>query len=101
MADLIAYLYFLVFEDKPGDPSIGERVFEDKECAWCHEKGGDGIGTDLASLRRFNSPIRMAQLMWNHAPEMEDLLEVKNEEWPKLTVAEMQDLYAYLKNISN
>lgn len=99
MADLIAYIYFLGFEDKPGDPQEGEEVFIDKRCASCHEEGGEGVGTDLASLKRFDSPIRMIQLMWNHAPIMEDLLLVQNEEWPLLTTGEIQDLYAYLRKL--
>ncbi|MEE9171090.1 MAG: c-type cytochrome [bacterium] len=100
MADLIAYLYFLGFEDTPGDLRLGEEVFIDKGCAGCHEEGG-GLGPDLAILRRFGSPIRMIQLMWNHAPKMEDLLLSQNEEWPKLTTKEMQDLYAYLRSQLN
>lgn len=99
MADLIAYLYFLGFEDKSGDPQQGEDVFIEKGCARCHEEGGDGVGTDLASLTRFGSPIRMIQLMWNHAPKMEDLLLIQNEEWPQLSTVEIQHLYAYLRKI--
>ncbi len=98
MADLIAYLYFLGFEDKPGDPQEGEAVFIDKDCALCHEGGVEG--PDLAAIKRLDSPVRLAQLMWNHAPEMEDLILVKHRDWPKLTEKEMRDLYAFLKTIT-
>jgi mono/diheme cytochrome c family protein len=100
MADLISYLYFLGFEDKPGNIQAGEEIFINKGCADCHEEGGDGDGPDLANMKRFGSPIRMMQLMWNHAPRMEDLLLLQNEEWPQLTTKEMQDLYAYLRGLT-
>jgi cytochrome c551/c552 len=100
MADLIAFLYFLGFEDQPGNPESGEDLLSDKGCASCHEVGGKGIGPDFATIKQFGSPIRMIQLMWNHAPKMEDLLLTKNEEWPQLSTKEMQDLYAYLKKVT-
>ena len=100
MADLIAYLYFLGFEDEPGNPIEGENVFIDKGCASCHEEGGKGIGPDLIEIKRFDNPIRLTQLMWNHAPKMEDLLLSQNEEWPKLTAKQMQNLYTYLKSVT-
>lgn len=99
MADLIAYLYFLGFEDKPGDPQKGERVFRGKGCGDCHEAGGKGKGPELGSARRLDSPIKMIQLMWNHAGEMEDLLIMQNKKWPKLSTVEMRDLYAYLRQL--
>lgn len=100
MADLIAFLYFLGFEDKPGDNKIGEDVFIDKGCASCHEEGEGGVGPDLGTIKQLDSPIRMIQLMWNHAPKMEDLLLTQNEEWPLLTTKDMQDLYAYLRKVT-
>ncbi|HLG39048.1 MAG TPA: c-type cytochrome [Chitinophagaceae bacterium] len=100
MADLIAYLYFLGFEDEPGNPEEGENVFVDKGCASCHQEGGKGIGPDLKEMKRFGNPIRLTQLMWNHAPKMEDLLLTQNEEWPQLTAKQMQDLYIYLKSVT-
>lgn len=98
MADLIAYLYFLGFEDKPGDKNRGERIFKDKGCINCHKPGGKG--QDLKKIKRFDSPIKMVQLMWNHASEMEDLLISQNKPWPILSTGDMCDLYAYLKHIT-
>ena len=95
MADLIAYLYFLGFEDEQGDSASGERIFVDKGCVSCH-KVAVSIDPELSKKKHFNSPIRMIQLMWNHANRMEDLLVIKNKEWPTVSAKEMQDLYAYL-----
>lgn len=97
MADLIAYLYFLDFEDKPGDPDKGASTFAEKGCSSCHGKSGSGKGPDLTTVTSFNSPIRMIQLMWNHAATMEDMLITQNREWPTLTSDEMRNLFAYLK----
>jgi len=100
MADIIAYLYFLGFEDEPGDPLKGENIFTQKGCIRCHEGGGKGEAPNLTVMKKFGSPIRMIQLMWNHAPKMEDLILSQNEEWPQLTKTEMQDIYAYLKKVT-
>jgi cytochrome c2 len=100
MSDLIAYLYFLGFEDEPGDPARGKKIFVDKGCLSCHEEKAD-IGPELSKMKRLNSPIRMIQLMWNHADRMDDLLIIKNEKWPQLSTNEMQNLFAYLKKIGS
>jgi cytochrome c len=100
MADLIAYLYFLGFEDKPGDPSRGESVFRANGCSDCHKSGGGGKAPDLATAKRFESPIQMIQLMWNHATEMEDLFIAQNKEWPQLETKDMRDIYAYLRKVT-
>lgn len=100
MADLIAYLYFLGFEDPPGDPYEGELIFADKGCANCHEENGKGIGPDLSGMKSMKSRIIILQHMWNHASRMEDLLLIKNNKWPELTAKELQDLSEYLKTLS-
>ncbi len=96
MADLIAYLYFIKFKDKPGDAKKGLLVFEEKGCASCHENGD---GPDLTKLKPFKSRIHILQRMWNHATKMENLLVIQNDEWPKLTQKEMRDLYEYLISV--
>ena len=101
MADIIAYIYFLEFKDKPGNAQRGERDFTSKGCIDCHTTGGEGRGPDLGTIRRFDSPIRMIQLMWNHAGEMEDLIIAQNKKWPQLTADQMRDLYAYLKRVTH
>jgi hypothetical protein len=62
---------------------------------------GGGKGPDPTAIKRFESPIRMIQLMWNHAGEMEDLIIAQNKTWPQLTASEMRDLYAFLKKITH
>jgi len=100
MADLIAYLYFLGFEDKQGDPVRGEKVFQANGCIDCHKKGANSKAPDLATVKQFQSPIQMIQLMWNHATDMEDLFITNNKEWPQLDTDDMRDIYAYLRKIT-
>jgi len=97
MADIIAYIYFLGFEDKPGRVEDGLRVFQQKGCGECHDKGDARI-VSLTSEGTVRSPFSMVQLMWNHASEMEDLLITQNKRWPKLSAIEMRDLHAYLES---
>ncbi len=97
MADLIAYIYFLDFEDKPGDGRRGESIFKSKGCVDCHRQAGGGKGPDLATIKKFDTPIQMIQLMWNHADDMEDLIVSANKNWPQLSTKDMCDLYAYLR----
>ena len=97
MADLLSYLYFLGFQGSPGDPDNGSFVFDYKGCSWCHETGG--AGTPPADFPRLRSPARLVQLMWNHAPEMEDEILIRNETWPQLSKREMEDLYAFLRSL--
>jgi cytochrome c551/c552 len=102
MADLIAYLYFLKFEDKPGDPEAGKRVFNEKGCANCHGDDGrsGGIALDLSMSTALSSSINMVQIMWNHAPVMEEKILEKVLNWPEFSGKEMTDLYAYLSSLN-
>ncbi|MFQ5649293.1 MAG: c-type cytochrome [bacterium] len=98
MADLIAYLYFLKFRDKPGDSELGRAVFAEKGCVNCHgsdAKGGD-FAPDLSRSRGVASPIDMAQIMWNHAPVMEARITEKVMRWPQFSGDEMRNMYAFL-----
>jgi cytochrome c551/c552 len=102
MADLIAYLYFLKFEDKPGDPGAGKKAFNEKGCVTCHGNDGHGgeIAPDLSKSTALSSSINMAQIMWNHAPVMEEKILEKVLNWPTFTGKEMTDLFAYLSSLN-
>jgi cytochrome c551/c552 len=95
MADLIAFLYFLKFADKPGDPDTGEKLFAQKGCGNCHGKNTDNV-PDLSTSEALSSTIDIAQIMWNHAPVMEERILEKDMHWPQFTGTELSHLYAYL-----
>jgi cytochrome c len=101
MADLIAFLYFLKFVDKAGDSQKGKKIFSQKGCETCHGKNGlgGGSGPNLARSVTLITSIDMAQILWNHAPVMEERILEKVMEWPELTGGEMADLFAYLISI--
>jgi len=96
MADLIAYLYFLGYQDEPGDAQAGRAIFEEKRCANCHESHVERAGPDLTRVERPGSVIGLAALMWNHAAKMEDLVLARNLPWPQIDGRGMQNLFAYL-----
>jgi len=95
MADLIAYLYFLKFADKPGDPATGEKLFSQKECGNCHGKNTENV-PDLSKSDALSSTIDIAQIMWNHAQVMEERILEKDMHWPQFTGTELSHLFAYL-----
>lgn len=102
MADLIAYIYFLRFAGKPGDATAGEKVFANKGCANCHttKEPGTSLGPNLAKSRNITSPFAMAQILWNHAPLMEELITARRMDWPQLSGEEMANLYMFLRALT-
>lgn len=96
MADLIAYLYFLGFEDNQGDAASGRLVFEEKRCIDCHGAKATGSAPDLLKGPRPNSLMDLSARMWNHAPEMEEVVLTRNMSWPEMTGDEVSDLFEYL-----
>jgi cytochrome c2 len=103
MAHLFAFLYTARYVDEPGDVPRGHRLFHIKSCVRCHSvrKIGGTAGPDLAAVPGINTPIRWAQAMWNHAPAMEAGVQKQHLSWPKFEGREMNDLLAYVQNISS
>lgn len=97
MADLIAYLYFLPFEDRPGDAARGAASFENRSCAACHAPDADSehAGPDLTQGAVASSAALVAA-MWNHAPIMKEVILGEGRPWPTLAGSDLRDLLAYL-----
>ena len=100
MRDLIAYLTFLHILDQPGDPQRGRTLFYEKHCSMCHALGGQGggIGPDLSRGQQYGSPILWAQVMWQHAAQMESKMTEMGLPWPKFKDNEMVDLIAFIQS---
>ncbi len=98
MADLIAYIYFLRFAGEKGDAKTGAQVLKDRGCTGCHalEPGKQSVGPNLAEVRNITSPIDLAQVMWNHAPLMEELVVERRLKWPQLSGRDMANIFAFL-----
>jgi cytochrome c2 len=101
MGDLIAFLYYLRFDDSAGDARLGEQLFVDKGCATCHSRNGQSsIGPDLASSTAVLTPLGLATSMWDHAPAMYDQMQGMEVAWPRFEGDEMRDLSVYLKALA-
>ena len=104
MADIVAfvtaYRYYLTELGEPGDPARGEQVFKAKSCIKCHSATGSDWGKPGPSLDQYRglfSAISMAQVMWNHGPQMSEIMRARGVPWPNFAGREMGDLLAYLQ----
>jgi len=99
-ADLIAFLYTLDYFDPPGDARAGKRLFAEKKCVVCHQRGGAGgvVGPNLDALGQYGSAIFAAAAMWNHGPAMAEAMRARGIARPTFNGSELVDLIAYLKS---
>lgn len=97
--ELISFLYFIDYLGRPGVADAGRRVFEARGCSSCHVIGGGGprVGPDLADLRRFASPLSVAQEIWNHGPRMLESMRRMNVLPPQFAVGDLADLSAFIR----
>lgn len=100
MADLFAMIFFIRQLDELGDPVRGESILRVKGCSDCHETGatGSNVGPDLDKWARHANPIAWAQLMWEHAPVMEEAMRRSGMEWPKLEGSDLVHIVAYVRS---
>ena len=95
MAHLIAYLYLLRSAHGPGVPERGAKLWREKHCAHCHDKGGPG--PDLFTEEQLDTPIHFAAGMWNHAPRMQAFVADAGLAWPVFAASDVDDLVSYLQ----
>lgn len=102
LTELAAYIYYIDYFDKPGDIGHGTRVFTDKGCVNCHRVGGIGkaIGPDLAPIKKYVSPIFLAQMMWNHGSRIKAKMDELGIPWPQFDGPGIADLMAFLRDAS-
>lgn len=91
---------FLVCAAASGmDPQRGAQVARDQNCLNCHNVRGVGSvkNSDLAArlVDRY-TPADLASLMWNHLPQMWSAMSADRIGRPRPSVAESEDLFAYL-----
>ncbi|MFQ5790404.1 MAG: c-type cytochrome, partial [Acidobacteriota bacterium] len=100
-ADLMAFLFVAGYLEEGGDPVRGESVLARKRCRDCHTTGEreQRIGPDLARWSSSVNPILWAQLLWNHAPAMEQAMRREDIAWPELSPEEVVDMMAFLRGI--
>jgi cytochrome c2 len=95
--DLVTYLVVGRAFEETGDPRRGERVFQTKQCASCHDRAAKNSGAPpLGSLSGPFNAIRMTSALWSHGPKMLTVMKDKKIAWPRFKTVEMLDLLAYL-----
>lgn len=102
MADITAYVIFLRYEDRGGNPQRGRKVLEAKQCTQCHLEASQtgSAAPGLQSLGAVASPVRLADAMWNHGLTMMARMSERGLNWPVFQGDEMVDLIAYLKSLA-
>lgn len=99
LADLISYLHLIGYRGRPGNPTRGADVFA-RGCAACHGDEGSGA-PDLVSSRSVDDTIALSASMWNHAPQMHELMAERAVPWPKFEASDMEDLIAFLQRLAS
>ena len=100
MADLFALIFFVRQLDELGDSARGEEILRIKGCSECHsiDASAGGIGPDLAQWGKYVNPVVWAQMMWEHAPMMEEAMKRSGMNWPKLQGADLVHIVAYVRS---
>lgn len=86
---------------RPANTTIGKQLFQRKGCAICHAiKGrGGGVGPDLGRVQHTHNTYQMASAMWNHATQMQKVMEEKGIKRPEFRGDELAHLLAYLHSL--
>ena len=82
----------------PGDARRGEELFSGEQCIQCHSVNGKGgtLAPDLGRrVDRDFTPVVMASLMWNHAPDMWAAMKKQGIVKSELSTSAAADLFAY------
>ncbi len=107
IVDIIAYIRSLKPSREkvflaPGDPAEGKRLFSQMACDQCHAIRGKGgkKGPDLGIQKKGPPTIgQVAGSMWNHFPEMFNVMQKENIKSPEFSAKDMANITAYLFSI--
>lgn len=96
--DLVAYLFTLDYFDPRGRPDRGRRLFTEKRCILCHQVAGTGgvVGPNLDAAVQHSAPIYLATAMWNHGPQMLEVMRARRIARPTFQESELRDLIAFI-----
>jgi cytochrome c2 len=99
MPDLIAFLFAQRYFFEPGDADRGRKVYEEKDCATCHQVRRKAIGApNLSESVESFSPITLTAATWRHGIGMAQVMRQEGIAWPQFKGREMADLIAYLNS---
>jgi mono/diheme cytochrome c family protein len=97
MRQIVSYIWGRQYFEGHGSAERGKRVFGEKHCATCHDDASSGA-PKLPSAKGGYSDITMVSILWQHGPQMLDMMNQRKIEWPHFTAPEMADLIAYLNS---
>lgn len=99
---LISYLFYLRYLGEPGNVSKGRSLLETKACLNCHRIGDKGKpqGIALDQLKEYASPLYIAQVIWNHGPDMQKSMEELGIERPMFEDEDITHISAYLRALT-
>ncbi len=98
MRQIIGHIWIRQYLEGAGDPSRGKQVFQEKNCATCHNDPASGA-PNLAKGKGAYSGVTMVSSLWGHGPRMLEMMQQKKLEWPRFTAKQMGDLMAYLNSL--
>ena len=81
----------------PGDPKEGQRVYQAKFCASCHDEPTSGAPNLAAQAGNFSS-FSMVASLWQHGAGMLSRMTSNNKDWQQLSPEEMSHLIAFLNS---
>lgn len=100
MADLIAYLYTLRYFEPGGSPAVGQTLFAQRGCSYCHGPRAEGTPQGPALRGRGHSftAVSLATALWRHGPKMEQRAQELQRPWPTLAEGDIGDLIVFLNS---
>jgi len=96
MRQILSYIWARQYFRGNGNAERGKKVFAEKSCATCHVDGG---APKLGKGKDAYSDITLVAALWDHGPQMLEMMKQKKLPWPRFTAAQMSDLIAYLNSL--
>jgi mono/diheme cytochrome c family protein len=98
MRQIIGYIWSRQYFRGAGNSAAGKKIFAEKNCAVCHNDPASGA-PKLGKGKDGYSDITMVAALWEHGPQMLDLMTQKKLAWPRFTASQMSDLIAFLNTL--
>jgi mono/diheme cytochrome c family protein len=99
MRNLVGYLFAQRYFLEKGDAALGQKIYREKNCAFCHEDRRAKTGApDLRQFGEQFTPVAMASAVWLHGPTMLDVMKKEGLSWPEFHGSEMSNLITYLNS---
>jgi len=97
---LIGYISYIRYLGESGNERTGRKLLKNKGCMTCHKFGGEGgdMGVDFSKKDEYLTPVRFAESMWNHIPDMMNVFKQENIELPEFEDYEIVDIASGIRS---